>query len=183
MPAALAHEPESPQRITQLAGVTAGAITAAGAQHDLHFDNRQPLGLDLRQDSAQQVLEPLVERSAPRCLGLLDRVVLSAVLRHMGVQLGSGAPFKVCSSWRVASLGRGRFPSLAFAVRPGQAGPLDRGAVAASGAPARAKTYWCTSLKFKFCPPFDGVRPWFGFARLRDFEWVSILLLYMCGVL
>jgi hypothetical protein len=64
-------------------------LAAAGAQHGLNRDDREPLGLNLGRDGAQQVLEPVVERSAPvtlgRCLGgLLDRV-LSALFRRMGV--------------------------------------------------------------------------------------------------
>ena len=91
MPTPLAYEPEPPQRVTQLAGGTAGVLAAAGAQHNLNRDDRQPGSLHLGRDSAQQVLEPVVERSAPVTLGrllcllgLLDRV-LSALLRRMGV--------------------------------------------------------------------------------------------------
>ena len=57
-------------------------------QHNLNRDDRESLVLDLGRDGAQQVLEPVVERSAPvtlgRCLGLLDRV-LSAQRSRMGV--------------------------------------------------------------------------------------------------
>jgi hypothetical protein len=66
-------------------------LAAAGPQHDLHLDDREPGGLNLGRDGAQQVLETTVKRSAPVMLGrllcllgLLDRV-LSAQRSRIGV--------------------------------------------------------------------------------------------------
>jgi hypothetical protein len=62
MPAPLAHEPETAQRVTQLTGGSARALAAAGAKHDLYCDNREPGGLNFGRDRVEQALEPGVKQ-------------------------------------------------------------------------------------------------------------------------
>ena len=86
-PTPFPYEPESPQRVTQLAGGATGVLTTAGAQHDLNRNDRESLVLDLGRDGAEQVFEPLVKRSAPVTLGrcLFDRVLSALLRRRIGV--------------------------------------------------------------------------------------------------